>query len=510
MNHSRTTNSIYNSIANVSNSLSITFLSFIVRTVFIKILGEQCLGLDGLFTNIIGFLSLAELGIGTAFSFSLYKPLAENDSARLSKLMTYYKKCYRIIAIIILCGGIILLPFIGIIAKDYVGLYNLSLIFSIYVINTASTYLFSYPILLIEADQKGYKLARITIIANVIGYGLQLLSLLIFKNLYLFLLINLIVRVVEALQKKSFVKKMYPNITFNSQRKISSEDKTNIKKVLNGTMFHRIGNYFVDGTDNILISYLVNINTTGIYFNYCSITIMLRNIINSIINSVIASFGNLNVTEEKEKKEKIFNIINFGSCFINGLLVIGTYCCINLFINMWIGDKYILPEITVVIICLNFYIINMLLPVDAIKASSGMYYQDRYIPIIQALINIVLSILLGIKYGLNGILLATTICKLATVNWTKPLTLYKYVFESSSWYYFKMVIENCLLVCLSICIFILIKPYICFESTFLQFISNGLISCTIYLLLAFIFYKNKDEFKYLKDLLIGKIKRRKI
>lgn len=510
MNHSRTTNSVYNSIANLSNNMLITILSFIVRTVFIKILGEQCLGLDGLFTNIIGLLSLAELGVGTAFSFSLYKPLAEKSNDRIDSLMTFFKKCYRIIALIILGIGLIVLPFIGVIAKDYSSTYNLYLIFFMYLINTVSSYIFSYPCLLIEADQKGYKLIRISIISNIISYGLQLLSLILIKNLYFVLLSNFIVRITEYILKNKYVRKKYSLITFNSKKEISNEDKKDIKKILSGVIYHRVGNYFVDGTDNILISSIVNISTTGIYFNYCSITSILRNLLGGIINSVTASFGNLNVTESKETKENVFNIINFGTYFISGLLVIGTFFCINPFIKMWIGENYTLPFLTVAIICINFYIINIILPVDAIKASVGVYYQDRYVPIIQAVVNILLSILLGKKFGIDGILIATTICKLTTVNWTKPLTLYKYVFESKSRYYFCSLICNCMIVCMSIVIFIFIKPFLVFKSLFIQFIANGLISCLIYLLLSYIFYRNKKEFIYFKGFILGKLKRKRI
>ena len=186
----RVKNSFYNGISNIFIKISSAVLSFIVRTFFIKTLGEECLGLDGLFTNILSLLSLAELGFSTAISFSLYSPLAKNDTTKVSELINFIKIIYRKIALFIVIAGLLLLPFLNIIVKDYSGVDNLYLIYVLYLINTAASYLVSYPAILIEADQKNYKLTKIVFLFDLITYSAQLVSIICFKTLFYILLYN--------------------------------------------------------------------------------------------------------------------------------------------------------------------------------------------------------------------------------------------------------------------------------------------------------------------------------
>lgn len=490
-------NSALNGLSNLIVNLTITVLSFVVRTIFLKTLGEQCLGLDGLYTNILSFLSLAELGFSTSISFSLYEPLAKKKKEKVSALMYYFKKVYKTIAFTILGVGLLVLPFLKFMVKDYTVSYNIYFIFILYLLNTVSTYFTSYSSILLEADQKIYKLTKIKLLFNLITYGLQLFVLFYFQNFVGFLLIQFGCRFVERILTHLYIKKEYQDIDFNKKQTLEKVEKDKIKTNIKGILFHQVGNYMVNGTDNILISSVVNIATTGIYYNYASVIAILRNLIGSLISATTSSFGNLNVLEKSDVKKNVFHLINFVCLFLAGFVLVGLYFCINPFITLWLGDKYLLDTFCILIICINFYLNVMMLPITAVKNSSGLYYVDRYIPLIQAVINLGVSILLGLKFGLIGILLGTTISYLATVSVTKPIVIYKHVFQSSAWEYFLRMLKHIGIVTFSILFSTFIFSFFTISNIFLQFIINGIIAVIIYGLLFLLFYFKTYEFQYL-------------
>lgn len=481
MKSDRVKNSVYNSFSNLAVNISVTILSFIVRTIFIKQLGEQCLGLDGLFTNILSLLSLTELGFSSAISFSLYEPLAKNKTEQISKLMHYFKNVYKIIAVIVLIVGLCLLPFLNKIVKDYTISENIYIIYILYLLNTVSTYLISYSSILIEADQKNYKLTFIRLLFNIITYGFQIIIILLTQNFILYLAIQFLFRLIERIIVNEYIKRKYKMIDFNINKKIDNEDKELIRKNIKGIIFHRFGDYAVNGTDNILISSIVNISTTGIYSNYLSIISILRNLIGSVILATTSSFGNLNVLEDSNAKRDVFNLINFLCLFITGIVVVGLYFCLNQFITVWIGEKYLLDTFCIIIICTNFYLNCIMLPITAVKNSAGIYYVDRYISIIQAVINLIISIVCGLKFGIVGILFGTTISSIFTVNITKPYIIYKYVFKSSCMEYFLKILKNIAIIVSSIFISSYILNFLNINDGILKILTNGCISIFIYL-----------------------------
>lgn len=493
----RMRNSALNGLSNLIVNLTITILSFVVRTIFLKTLGEQCLGLDGLYTNILSFLSLAELGFSTSISFSLYEPLAKKNKEKVSALMYYFKKVYRIIAFSILGAGFLVLPFLKFMVKDYTISYNIYFIFILYLLNTVSTYFTSYSSILLEADQKNYKLTKIKLAFHLITYGLQLVVLFYFQNFIGFLLVQFGCRFFERILTHRFIKKEYKDIDFYKKQDLSESERKKITTNIKGILFHQVGNYAVNGTDNILISSVVNIATTGIYYNYASIIAILRNLIGSLISATTSSFGNLNVLEKSDVKKNVFHLINFVCFFLAGLILVGLYFCINPFITLWLGDKYLLDSFCILIICINFYLNVMMLPITAVKNSSGLYYVDRYIPIVQALINLGVSILLGMKLGLIGILLGTTISYLCTVSITKPIVIYKYVFKSNVFLYFLHMLKHIGIVSISVFLSSILFSFFPISNVFFEFIIKGLIAVLIYGILFLLFYFKTHEFQYL-------------
>lgn len=447
----RTENAFKNTVANLALLFVTTILAFVTRIFFTKILGQDYLGVNSLLVNIISMLSIAELGIGTAINFSLYKPIAENDTKKIKALMKYYKKAYYIIGTLVFFLGLVLLLFIDKIIPNPGNVEHLVLIFIIYIINASYSYFFTYKLTLLEASQKGYILARINIIFTILIHVGQLIILLLTKNYILYLLLNIVLTFIQRLIVNHKINKTFTYLKEENLEKLDKDEKTKITKNVKALIFHKIGDYCINGTDNILISIFDSIGAVGIYSNYALLTTTINNFITSIFGSITSSVGNLIATEKEGKRKNIFLKINFIAFWLYGFSFICFFVLIDPFIELVFGPKYILSFSIVLVVLLNFYVTGMRMPVGVVKSSAGLYNEDKYAPLIQSFINLVVSIILGKKYGLLGIFLGTLVSSVALPNWYRPYLVYKHVFKSSpknyylkSIYYFLVVIISAL------------------------------------------------------------------
>ena len=303
---SRTDNSIKNlKFAMIGQGTGI-LISLISRIFFVKILSSEYLGLSGLFTNILTILSLTELGFLTAMSYQLYKPIAENDCEKIKTLMHFYKKVYLSIAFVIMVLGLLTLPFYQYLMNEVPNIPNLGLIYYLFVLSTATTYMFSHKRLLIISDQKRY-------IATLYRYSfyfilnvLQIIILVLTKNYILFLLIQIVMNLLENILLNIKANKMYPYLQEKNIQKMKKTDYKEIVTNVKAMFFHKFGGVILNSTDNIVISKVISLTAVGLYSNYVLIITALKNVVTQIFSSVIASIGNLQVAGTKEHMTSIF------------------------------------------------------------------------------------------------------------------------------------------------------------------------------------------------------------
>jgi O-antigen/teichoic acid export membrane protein len=505
--NTRIKNSFLNSSSNVIIYVIQSILSFIVRTIFIRKLGAELLGLDSLLVNILTMLSIAELGFSTAISYGLYKPLAEHKINKINAYMSFYKKVYHTIGIIILVAGILLSLFLNKIIGNYSYEY-LYLVYYLYLFNTVSLYFISYKDILLVADQKNYKIFKYNVFFNSLIYVLQFILLLFSKNYIIYISIIIICKLINRILINKYITNYYKKVDFNSKEKLTNEEIKIIKENVFGLFFYKIGDYIINCTDNIIISTVINIITVGVYTNYVSIISILKTIIRNIFNGATASFGNLSIQENKEAELNVFNIMIFIGFVIAGYVTIILSNVLNPFIKLWLGNYYVLPLVSTIIICINFYLACNQMPLDTIKEAKGFYTKDRYIPIIQALINIVVSIVLGIKIGLNGVLLGTTISYVLTVFWIKPYLLYKYIFDTNSKEYFLDQIKYILTIILCYLITYNLFKYINLSCNIIYIAIILVISTILYVIFISILYYRRNEYKFLINIINNIIKRK--
>lgn len=404
------------------------FLSFISRTVFIHLLSTEYLGLSGLFTNVLSILALSDLGIGNAIIINLYKPLAEKDEDAICKYMNFYACAYRIIGAVIIMFGLITMPFLNYIVKTDTDIPNLHIIYFLYVLNSAISYFCAYKRSIITADQKEYMNVINRNVFLVLQNVLQIIFLLITKNYIIYISIMVICTFLSNLKISQVANKYYPYLK-NNKSKLSRIEIKKLFKDLKAMMYHKFGNTIINSTDNIIISSFLGVFLVGMYSNYSMIIGIITTFALLIFSSASASIGNLNVTESSEKVYFIFRVMQFLGIWIYGFCSLCFIFLLNPFIELWIGNKYVLDNLTVIIIVFAFFIKGIISIPGTFVDSLGLFWNTRYKPWIMAILNIFISIVGAQVLGLKGVFIGTVMSYCLTSLWVDPYVLYKHKFK---------------------------------------------------------------------------------
>lgn len=505
----RVKNSILNISAGIGSQIIITALSFVSRTVFINSLGIEYLGINGLLTNILAMLTLAEAGIGTSIMYSLYKPVAENNQLKINVLMKFYRKAYMIIALIVLLLGLALMPFLGYFIKDS-SVENIYLIFSIFLLNTVLPYLYVHKNSFLNVCQKGYIVTGIFSVSAIVTTILKIGILTYTGDYILYLIIDSALTIFTTIILTIIVNKMYPFLRNKVAEKLDTQTKSDITKNVKAIILQNIGNYLVFGTDNILISSFVSVAAVGLYSNYNMLIEICRTFINQIFNNIYHSVGNLVANESVDKIYSVYKVYLFLNFWLYSLFTIVLLITIEPFIELWIGSEFVMSNSVMIVLMIIFYERGMRNSISTVKTTSGIFHEDRYAPLIQAAINLIISILLVKHVGIVGVFIGTLISALAVPFWTTPYLVYSKVFKKPVLNYFIKYGKYVVIGVSTYLLTSLASSYIV-PDNFLKLIFIGFISLIVpNLIYIGIFFKT-DEFKYLLGvvrILIGKFKNR--
>jgi O-antigen/teichoic acid export membrane protein len=484
----------------------ISFLpAMLVRKIFLVQLGEELLGLSSLYTNIISYLSIIEMGIGSAIIFSLYKPFAEGNRVKVKGYIDYYAKFYKIVGVIILLVGIGLLPFLHIFINDNIDMTKATIYFVLFLINTVISYLFSYKLCILNVAQEGYIVSIGTVISKVLIAILQIVILKLYSSFWWYITIQIIVNLIYYIVLNRYIDKKYTWLK-NTQGRIEKDEKNNLIKNVKALFMHKIGYVVVFSTDNLIISSFINLSSVAKFNSYNMIIAAIQGVINTAMAAITPSIGNLLVGNDKEKSLSVHKKLFFMNFWIVSFVTISLYNTISQFINVWLGKDQLLDIFTVNIILINLYFQLMRSSVEQFKEGSGNYYQDRYASFIEAFINLVFSIILVRKIGIAGVFVGTLISNISVIFWVKPMITYKYVFNKPLRNYFYMYFKY-----LSIAILPLLTTHFLTkdikQSVLLKdFIFNCIINIVVINGAYLIIFRKNKEFIYFKNLIIGKFK----
>lgn len=515
-NSGRTEKSLLNMLAGVTGQILSFALSFVIRTVFIQTLGEAYLGLNGLYTNILSVLNLTELGIGTAIVIELYRTVAMKDEEKTKQYMQFYKKAYSCIGIFILIIGLSITPFLNFFIKDIesVTLINYRLVFLLYLFNTVFSYFFfAYRNSILQANQQEYKSRIINCIFKFLEMILQIITLIIFKNIYVYLMIPLVLGCISTVVKGILIGKWYPFILEKPKGKLSKEELEITKKNVFSVALYKISGTVINSTDNIILSSFIGVILTGIYSNYLILTSSVKTMLEILFSSVTASLGNLNIEadDDVEKKYRIFNILSFLNFWIYGFCSVCFLVLFAPFIKIWIGEKFIMNELTEYFIVINFLIAGLQETIGTHRAAYGLFYKGRYRPIFSVLLNIISSIIFvrifPPEYGIVAVLLGTIVSNIAVSWWFDSYLVFKCVFNRKPWIFYITFCKRFIYVMIVGSLLRKISVLIPIQGI-AAVIIDSLLTIVIYNTIFVILFFKREEFVYLRKSIINLMTRK--
>ncbi len=514
MSKSRTKSTIINAISCIMLRLLSIILSFGSRSFFIKTLGSEYAGVSGLFTDILVILSFVELGIGTAITYKLYKPIANNDKLQITVLMNFYKKAYRLISVTVLVLGIVLLPFIDFFIKEAPDIKeSLILIYLLYVFNTASSYLFIYKSTLLYANQEQYIAVKWQGILYIIQTTLQVICLILFKDFIVYLVIQILFTLLQNIMISYVVDKRFPYINEKTSESLSKNEIKSIFKDVKALFLYKFSGVVLNGTDSLIASRMIGISAVGIFSNYKLVGNHVNSIASQLFSSATASIGNLAASEDSEKQYEVFKKILFLCFWCYCLCSTCLFSLFNVFIeDIWLDKSYTFSIEFVAVFVAEFFIKGMQTPIASFRTSNGLFVNGQYRPLFMALINIVISIILVYYIGITGVLLGTVISRIVTQVWYDPWLLYNKVFKKRFSSFLVQFALYCVVTAFG-CILSLKLGEVCnIDNVYINFLVRMLIAVVIPNLLVFLLYRKTQEFKYVLNLLnifLLKIKSRK-
>lgn len=445
---SRIEKSLLNARVNLVFYFVFIVLSFFSRKIFLEHLGSDFLGLSGTLGNILSFLSLAEMGVGTAVAYTLYKPLDENNHDEIENIVSVFGYIYRKIGIIVLLGSIIISLFIPFIFESADFSYGvIYYVFFSIVLSSLLGYFINYRQILLTADQKGYVVTAYLQSASVCKVLIQMASVYYWSNYYLWTTIEIAFGILACVILNLKIDKEYPwlKVSVKKGKEVYSQYKEITQKTKQ-IFIHRIASFVLNQSDQILIFAFVSLKMVAYYGNYTLIATRISQLFATALDSMGAGVGNLIAEGDKKKINRVFWELISVRYWVAGILCFGLYTCIEPFITVWLGKEYILSHVVLILLIVNIFITQTRGTVDMFISGYGLY-SDTWAPIVEVSINIVTTVIAAYFYGIAGILLGKIISMMVIVVLWKPFFLFKKGMSLSVWSYWKVIFAH--LICVA-------------------------------------------------------------
>ena len=427
--------------------------------------------------------------------------MAQKNEPKIIALVQLYKKIYGILAIIIFILSLIIYPMISLLIKKDTDIPYVGFVYFIFVLKNMISYFNAHKWSLINADQRGYILSKYNLIFKITTTIAQIITLKVTNNYIVFLLIESIIFILQNIYNGKIVNRLYPYIKTKKKYEVDDETKGNLITNVKALFWHNIGSYCVFGTDNLLISAFINISTVGLYSNYTMITTQVSLLIQAVLNNIGHSVGNLIATENKEKVYSIFKVTYLINFWIYSIAIIFLYNLLEPFIDLWLGKGLLLDELTFIVILINFYISGMRNSINTFKSKAGIFSNDKYVPLIEAVVNLGSSIVLVKYFGLSGIFMGTTISTVLFPLWIQSKLVYNNIFEKSVVEYFKKYIFYLSITIITLIITTMICNSLIVELSFILLVVKGIVCISIPNLIYISIFFKTDEFKYILNIL---------
>ncbi|MFQ9030064.1 MAG: lipopolysaccharide biosynthesis protein [Oscillospiraceae bacterium] len=507
MENSRLKNSALNFASGFLGRVLAILLNFAVRTIFIYCLNEAYLSVNGLYSNILTVLSLAELGFGSAMVYRMYAPVAVKDYQKTAALLQFYKKIYIIIGVVIFLLGLCVIPFMDYIIKDKPDISGLTLYYILFLVNTSISYWFSsYKASVLYADQKEYIKTNVQNTMTILQSGLQIVLLLLFRKYLLYLLIQLAGNIFLNLYVAHLVDKRYPEIQTYQGASLSTEERVQIRKDTEALVLSRFGHVALNGTDNIIISAVVGVLWVGRLSNYTLICDSVTSVLCQITAAITGSLGNFFATEDKHAGYALFKKVEFLNFWLYGFSFIALVTLLDPFVQIWAGERFVLGLPISIAIAINFFVAGYMNTLWVFRSTIGLFKQGKFRPILVAILNIILSIFLGKLWGVFGVLFATFLSRAAISLWYDPLILHRYGFEVSCKPFFARYFRRVLLLTAILIVMLTIR-YVVLSSatTVLRFAVMTMFTAIVPNAIFWLAYHRCEEYAYFRSIVKDRV-----
>ena len=507
----RVKKSFYNVSATAVSYLAQTVMAFILRREFLSVFGLDYVGLEAVFANLLSLLSLAELGIGLAITYRLYKPLAEGDYQEVALLMGAYRRFYSVIAFVITGSGLALSLFLPYIIRDaLIPTCKLYSCFYLYLFQTSATYLLAYKRSLLVADQDQYITVIVDLGFNIVQFAVRLLILYYTRNYVLYLVISLARAILVNVVISAICDKKYPFLTERSYSKVDIVSKMKDMSIdIRYIVLHKFADYVYSSTDGIVISAFLGIAKAGLLANYNLIVGVVSSLFHQCSAAIQSSMGNL-VNLAREDLDKVHVLLD-RLCYLYysvlSFCAICLYCLLSPFVTLWIGENYVLSQAVVRVICINLYLYCYFLPIANLYTVKGLYKGDLVTSPVAAMINLIASVLAVRTYGLIGVYLGTTLGSLTYII-GQTLMVYHRYFHSTSVPYFRRLLKYFIVTCAECTLTVLAMSPLKNVSLY-TFIVRALICLIVPNGLNILFFHNTSEYLYFMDV-IKRFRKREI
>ncbi|MBQ7918156.1 MAG: hypothetical protein IJ310_05030 [Clostridia bacterium] len=442
---SRKVNSVKSIVTSFVLNIVKILMQFLFRSVFIKFLSVEFLGVNSAITGLLNLLSVTELGISSAITFNLYKPIAENNIPKINAIMKLYRKFYTIIGFVVLGIGLLLMPFLKWLIAD-AGNINVDIYF-VYVLallGSVVSYFYSYKNVLFMAYQQQYKVNAINTITLFITMGIQISVIVLTRSFYSFLIAQCLVSIINMIATYLYATKVYPEINFNKEDKLDKETKDNIYKNVKGMVYHKLSYSVLQGSDSIIISSFIGATLLGVYSNYSLFITSIVSLFMLTVASLTGSIGNMIAEGDSKKSYSVYKLLKMGFFWVAGFCAISLFILLNPTIELWAKQGrwsteniWTIDTFTIFVLVLNFYILTSRSITGSFREGIGDFYRDRYKSLFEALINVIVSLILVKPLGIAGVLIGTIVSCLCTSFWVDPYMVYKYHFKKPLWNHFK-------------------------------------------------------------------------
>lgn len=490
----RTKNASRNMVFGIILKVYQIIVPFLMRTAMIYLMGVQYTGLNSLFTSVLQVLNLAELGVGTAMVFSMYKPIAEDDDVQICALMKLYRLYYRIIGLVIAVVGGFLTPFIPHLIHGSVP-PNIN-IYVLYLLNLSATvltyWLFAYRNSIFDAYQRIDMINKVTLITNTIQYVIQFFVLWEFHDYYLYVIALLFSQVLNNVLIAIQSKRMYPQ--YNPVGDVSKEERREINHRIRDLFTSRVGGVIVNSADTIVISAFLGLKTLTIYQNYFYIITALIGIVNVAFQASTGGIGNSLILETKDKN---FNDLKKFTLFVSWIATICSCCLLCLFqpfMKLWVGSKLLLPFSAVICLVVYYYVYEINQLINTYKDAGGIWHVDRFRPLVTALANLGMNLSMVQFWGIYGIMLSTVLSMLIVgMPWLFH-NLFTTLFERFRFKeYFSCIIRYVVVAIIAVCLCVFVCHYINMNLV-LTIIIRGIICVVLSNIIFILFNFRSKEF----------------